>query len=255
MKTIQNSLLLFIFCFSALGSSKNLKLVTFEFPPLEFAGKGGQPQGIAVEVVKLILEKKLSHKVEISIFPWTRALKDTKKGKFDAIFTAYKNAERVKFLDYSNEVVIPQVVKFYQKKNSKWNFSGDLMELQKARIGVVSTISYGEKFDQVKDKLQLFRNTKLEYNFKQLQKDRLDLVISNIFVGAYTLKKNAMQNNFETLNVLVQKVPSYIAFSKANKLTSLRDQFDAEFRKIVKSGEYFKIMNKYNITKEMLDMK
>ncbi|MBW1801029.1 MAG: transporter substrate-binding domain-containing protein, partial [Deltaproteobacteria bacterium] len=120
----------------------NYVFVTLEFPPLEYTGEDGNPRGIAVDMVKRIMNS-LGHAVQIKVYPWQKALKMVRDGDADAIFTAYKTPERETFLDYSAEMLVPQIVGFYVKKGSPINFDGDLNTLRNTRIGVVSTISYG----------------------------------------------------------------------------------------------------------------
>ena len=86
--------------------------------------------------------------------------------------------------------------------------------------------------------------------------NRLDLVISNVFVGETTLNKiykdNKKTSRVITLDPKVESVPSYIAFSKVKNLKELRDAFDTELEKMKKNGEYLAIMKKYGISEEAL---
>ena len=84
-------------------------------------------------------------------------------------------------------------------------------------------------------------------NFRKLAFNRIDLVISNIYVGDSTIEEMGMVGEFKKLAPVVQAVDSFIAFSKVKKLTKLRDEFDAEFEKI-SSEEIHDIMQKYGIT-------
>ena len=60
-----------------------------------------------VRIVKEVF-KRMGQPINISSRPWTRAISEIKRGKVDALFTAYKKTERVMFADYSNEVLIDQ---------------------------------------------------------------------------------------------------------------------------------------------------
>lgn len=246
MKNIFFSLLVSLFLFPPMGMAEKYDFVTFEFPPLEYAGENGDAKGIAVEIVTKIMTK-LDHTINIEILPWARALNMMREGKADAIFTAYKNDEREKFLIYSNFILVPQVVCFYKKQGSSITYDGDLSKLSDIQIGIISNISYGIKFDEFRDKLQLQRVAKMEQNFKKLQLGRIDLVISNLYVAEAELDKIGLQDEFVRLPQEVQKVPSYIAFSKKRNLKKLRDQFDLELEKFKSSGEYAKMMHKYGI--------
>ncbi|WP_108651028.1 substrate-binding periplasmic protein [Dongshaea marina] len=220
------------------------ELVTFEFPPLEYTGKDGKLQGAAVEIITEAFESA-GHSVTIRSFPWTRSLRMVKNGEVDAIFTAYKNPEREKFLDYSQQVLIPQIVGFFARKESHLIFNGNLDQLSTVEIGTVSTISYGQKFDKVKSKLKLQRANTLQRNFERLIRGRLDLVISNIYVADHTLRQMGLKNEVKPLFPRIQSVPSYIAFTKKKPLVELRQQIDNQLLKMKQGGRYQAIMDKY----------
>lgn len=224
----------------------NYLFVTLEFAPLEFSDEKGNAQGIAVEIVKKIM-KDLGHKLEIKVLPWPRALAMVKSGNADAIFTAYKNPEREQFLDYSREILIPQIVYFYALKGHKHKFTGNMEDVKNLKIGVTSTISYGRNFDNYKDNLNIEQASTFDGNLKKLLTKRIDLLPSNIYVGDYTIKKQRLTNKIVKLPVAIEEIPSYIAFSKVNNLRNLRDQFDNKIRAIKKNKTFDKILKKYGV--------
>ncbi len=230
----------------------NYQFVTFQFPPLEYATDDGKAGGIAVEIVTNVMQT-LGHDVTITVYPWTRALKMVRTGNADAIFTAYKNADREKFLDFSRQVLFPQVVYFYKNRRSAVNFTGDLASVKSKRIGVVSTISYGANFDQYKSNFILDKAHRLEHNFQKLLLNRVDLVPSNVYVAEYTLQRMDLGNQIVRLPHKIESVPSYIAFSKFRNLENLRDQFDGQLAVMKSNGAYARIIGKYNI--EFIDSK
>ncbi len=231
---------------SAIAAAEEYVFVSLEFPPLEYTDKDGTPQGNAVDIVRRIMAG-LGHKLEIRIHPWSRSLDLVRKGYADAIFTAYITPERQKFLDYSAEVLINQTVSLYAKKDSPIVFSGDLAILKDKQIGVISTISYGTKFDRIRGQLNIQSVAKLEQNFDKLLLGRIDLFISNNFVADWKLKSTGLGEKIISLPQEVERVPSYIGFSKKQKLTGLRDAFDQELVKLKKSGEYEKLLAQYKM--------
>ncbi|MEA3521923.1 MAG: transporter substrate-binding domain-containing protein, partial [Campylobacterota bacterium] len=237
--------------FSMLMSStplmaKEYNFVTLDFSPLEYKGEDGKIKGVATEIVTKIMAN-LGHTVNVEVYHWEKALNMVELGKADAIFTIYKNDERVKFLDYSKEVLVPQIISFYVRKGSSITYDGDLSKLSEKKIGVVSTISYGKKFDDFRDKLKIERVENRKNNFKKLQAGQIDLVISSLYIADSLLEKMGSKDDFVRLSHNVQSIPSYIAFSKKLGLTTLRDQFDVELQKLIDSGEYAELMKKYGI--------
>jgi len=188
---------------------KKLTLVTLEFPPLEYRNSDGVPEGIAVDIVKKVLGN-LGYEVEINIYPWTRAIGFVKEGKAHAIFTAYKNPEREKFLDFGSEVLIEQKISFYAQTGSKFVFKDDFTQLKNMSIGTLNTVSYGIEFDTAKLAIPLNtqRVEKLDLSFKKLAAGRLDLVISNEFSASDTIKDLKLEPKIIKVPNTVETTPS-----------------------------------------------
>ncbi len=245
-----SSLILILFFSVADICAEEYYFVTLEYPPLEFKDKTGIPKGIAVEIVTKIMNG-LGHSVSIEVLPWARALKMVKHGRADAIFTIFKNAERELFLDYSSEILIPQMVAFFVRKDSPFVYEGNLGSLEQHKIGVVSTISYGQKFDSLRPALNIERTASLELNFKKLMFGRIELVISNVYSANIAMNKLNIQDKIKRLEPPVESVPSFIAFSKMKKLTKLQKNFDRKLIELKKSGAYDQIINKSGLKIEI----
>ncbi|MFE8072489.1 transporter substrate-binding domain-containing protein [Marinobacteraceae bacterium S3BR75-40.1] len=219
---------------------------TFEFAPLEFQTDQGQPEGVAVELVTEVMER-LGHRIEIRVLPWAMALELVKDGKVDAIFTAYENEERRQFLDYSREVLVPQQVHFYTRPDYPATFQGDLALFEGRRVGVVSTISYGQVFDQYRARYQIERVRTLESNIKKLLLKRIDVFPSNRYVAERTLTRLGLADQVRRHDRAIEAVPSYIAFSKKKHLKWLRDDFDQAFLNFSQTPSYREIFARYGM--------
>lgn len=232
--------------FPSPGVAADFHFVTLQFPPLEYEDEAGRAEGAVVATVRSIMEK-LGHTATIRVLPWTRALQMVRSGKADAIFTAYKNPERATFLDYSEEVLMAQEVFFYKRKGSDFQFDGEIDSIREARIGIVSTISYGQVFDRFKPAVRLDKANQLTHNLQKLIKGWIDLLPSNMYVAEYTIGKMGLEDRVERLPQMIESVPSFIAFTKQRDLEGLRRQFDEELRKMKVSGEYSSILQKHGI--------
>lgn len=242
------ALILVLFCLAAIPAlAERIELVTFEFPPLEYEGRDGQPKGIAVEVVTTVMER-LGYEVEIKVLPWALALDRVKDGKADAIFTAYKNEERMTFLDYSRRVLAPQRVHFYTRVDFPETFTGEMALFDGRRVGVVSTISYGQIFDQYRENYHIERVRTLESNIHKLLRNRIDVFPSNYYVAERALSRLGLSDRVRRHEQAIESVPSYIAFSKKRRLTQLRDAFDRELELFSQYPEYEEIFARYGIS-------
>lgn len=230
-----------------------LHCVTLEYPPLEYADNS-QVTGMAVDVVRAVLAG-MGHTLEVEVYPWARSLELVRLGQRDCIFTAYRTPEREAFLEYSRQVLIPQPVYLFVRKDSGVSFNGDLAALRGHRIGVVNRISYGNRFDSYRPRLKLDEAETLEQSFQKLVLGRVDAVPSNLYTATYTLAgpSRPIADQIEQLPVPVEVVPSYLAFTRRRNFQGLRDRFDAELAKLVQRGEYRRIVESYHIPYSWLD--
>jgi len=241
-----NLVFLIIFFVSAISFAAPLELVTLQYPPYEYE-ENGQAKGIAVEVIREAFSR-MQQPITIKVIPWARAILKIEHGDADAIFTAYKTPERETFADYSSEILMPQVVSLFVKKNSPIVFDGDISKLNQYQFGAVRKMSYGKSFDTavkngVLTNIQLV--TTGEQNFKKLLADRVDIVVSNKYGAVDILKQMNKFDMIKELSPELQSLPSYIAFSKKRNLAAIRDKFDAILKQMKNDGSYDKIINSY----------
>lgn len=223
--------------------------VSLDYPPLIQRGEYGQAEGLAVDIVTKAFNR-LGHAVKVEIYPWARSLAMVRNGDADCIFTIYHSAERAQFLDFSNESIIPQIVYFYTRKDSGVTFSGDLNALKPLRIGTAHKINYGPRFEEARTQLDIDEAPTIEQNFRKLAIGRVDVVPSNLYTASAALATPELRSHASSivkLPIPVESVASHIAFSKVKKLTALRDSFDAELSRILVSGEYRRLLEKYRI--------
>ncbi len=227
--------------------AETLELVTLQYPPYEFK-EGGEVKGVAVEIVKEVFQR-MKQPIHISLHPWARSLKKIEEGKADAIFTAYKNPERETYMDFSQEVLMPQIVSLFVRKDSDIAFDGDLSKLKQYTFGTVIQVSYGTVFDNaVKNKII----TKIDHpahtgemNLEKLLRGRFDILVSNKYGAIAILTAMNARDKVKELSPEVQSVPSYIAFSKKRNLVYVRKEFDKVLRQMIDSGEYDAIIKSY----------
>lgn len=235
--------------FSLNAIAETYTCVSLDYPPLIQRGEYGHAEGLAVDIVTKAFAQ-LGHAVKVEIYPWARSLAMVRKGEADCIFTIYHSAEREKFLDFSNESIIPQIVYLYARKDSEAVFTGDLHALKDWRVGTAHKINYGPRFEEARAKLSIDEAPTIAQNFRKLVIGRVDLVPSNLHTASVALAAPELRSdaaNIVRLPVPVESVASYVAFSKAKKLAALRNSFDVELRKLLASSEYRRLLEKYRI--------
>lgn len=127
-------------------------------------------------------------------------------------------------------------------------YDGTLESLSDTPLGLVRDISYGAHVDGAVRARAL---RMLDYapvsaqNITKLLVGRTDAVIMNRYGAMYHLAKQQGTGKVVELQPEISSVPSYIAFSKVNNLTGLRDRLDAVLETMITSGEYQAIIDGY----------
>ena len=150
---------------------------------------------------------------------------------------------------------MPQIMSLFVREDSNIIFDGDLSKLNKYKFGVVRAFSYGKVFDTaVKDGVltKIEKVNSVKQNIKKLLAGRFDILVSNKYGALDVLqqinkeaKKSGKRYRLKELATNLQNVPSYILFSKKNKLSAIRDKFDVILTQMKKDGSYDKIINSY----------
>jgi len=183
--------------------------------------------------------------------PWTRALKQTRAGKYVAVVGVYKeDAPDFLFADYLGT----STMIFYGRKNSTWKYDG-INSLESIKLGAVIDYAYSPEIDKFiaennkTMKVQLVSGEEaLEKNIKKLLKKRIDVFIANEKVFGYHIKQtNRSLNDFKNCGILsIDKV--HIAFSPKNSNSkSYVEEINKGVKMLRTSGELKKILNKYNV--------
>lgn len=196
-------------------AAEPLHLVTLNWPPYEYA-EDGEVKGIAVEIVREIFDR-LDTPIEIQLNPWARSLKMVRRGRADAIFTAYRTPEREKFLTYCDEVLAMQRVGLFARADADISYDGDMQSLRDMKVAVVRDVSYGRKFDTMADsggfaEVRVVNNA--HATVRLLKRGDVDIVPGNVGVVRTALAETGLKDEVKLLRPLLSEVPSYIAFSK-----------------------------------------
>lgn len=246
MKKIIVLMVYFILVFINLAYGKTLELVTLEYPPYEYT-ENRKIKGIAVDIVKEAF-RRMNQTINITVLPWARAINMIEHSKADAIFTAYKNQQRELFADYSKEVLMYQTMSFFVKKGSPIIFDGNIGSLKNYMFGTVIKVSYGKKFDDAKNNKildKIVETSSVRQNILMLTHGRIDIWVNNKYGGLFELKKMNLTHKVAELHPEVEKIPSYIAFSKKRKLSVYRDKFDTILAQMKKEGTYDEIIQAF----------
>lgn len=204
-------------------------------PPL-MCEVNGEAEGVYPLVVREIFNR-INVPLNVKALPWNRAVAYADEGKV-GIVGIYKNEERLKKYDYSDEIYVEKTMVYALKKN---DFVYNKVEdLKGKRIGVIRGWSYGKEFDIEKTKNYFYVDEVNDdkTNFIKLIGGRLDCVLATKEIGDYF-----MQNNPEYKLKIIEKEipllinPTYLIFSKSSNKKELLNKFNIELEKMKKNSE------------------
>jgi polar amino acid transport system substrate-binding protein len=157
--------------------------------------------------------------------PWKRALRYADNGKI-GIAGIYKNEDRLRRYDYSNEIFEEKLAIFIHKEmNLNYKAIGDL----KGRtIGVIRGWSYGDEFDHYR-RQNLFIVDEAqsdEANFHKLLKKRIDCAIAIEESGQGILANEIFSSHIVQLHPYVATNATFLIFPKSARQTPLLSQFN-----------------------------
>lgn len=230
--------------FSLILEAETLEFVFSEFPPFEYLE---ERSAIGMNIV--ILEEacnRLHITPRFRQLPWQRALEYVKHGRTDAIFSLFKNDERLKYLNYSDENINSVKMILITKRESDI----DVIKMEGLRgkiVGVYRGSSYGKEFDNSDWIIKDVGNTN-EALLKKLAVGRTHFVVMDERVAKYWYEKFDMKDVFKTQDYVIFKSPTYVAFSKIKEKQSNKNwarKFSAVLKKMKDEGFMENLKKKY----------
>lgn len=150
-----------------------IRIVTEEFPPYDFAGEDGRVEGLATDVVKEALSE-LGLSVEIEILPWARAIRLASQEPNVMLYSVVRTAEREDNFHWVG--VVCEVRSFLFKLRTRTDIaSSDLIQLRGYTVGVVRGWA-GHTYLEENGFADLQAVAVSEFNIKKLINGRVDLI-------------------------------------------------------------------------------
>ncbi len=247
MKKLAMPLLFIVLFFVSDGRTEPLTLVTMDYPPYTFQENGGL-KGFQIDIT-LEAFKRMGQTVTIKIYPWARAIHMLKKGTADGLIGAYKTPEREQFMDYPQTPITFGTLSLFVLKGSSITFNGNLKELSDYRFCVVRGFSYGKTFDNaVKEGtiVHIRKAPSIEENIKAfLHLGLKSILISDKETCFYQLSRLDKVNQVRELPVKLEKIPTYIVFSKKRNRPTLVERLDKVLARMHSDGTIKAMIRRY----------
>jgi len=217
-------------------AARDLLVIGTHFERVYERGQEGEIVGLGPEIVRLIAER-LGHRVIFELYPWSRAQALVAQGKADILVGPYKTFERQQLMAFSKLPFYEDQMVFYVRNGAMQDWSGDYAALADQRIAVVNGWTYGAAFDKARPQLRLDVVNSVDSGLKMLAAQHVQMFASNRRNTEPVLGRLGLSGQLAMLPRVIEVEDGYFAFPKRPASDSLRKEFDAEFQRMVDSGE------------------
>ena len=192
------------------------------------------------------------YQLKIDIFPWSRAIKYVRSGKYQVLLSPAK-AEAPDLIYPKNEVGLQRMC-FFTWSDSTWQYQGN-SSLKNLEIGMAVDTSIGKLntyFINNKNQFQLmpYNDSYLNNSLKKLKARRIDTFIFTLNSTLYHLNTNDLQNVYSPAGC-VSSEKIYMAFTpnlrQKEMVTSAINYFDEKMKQLKGSQQLKQIMSKYGL--------
>ncbi|QDL55828.1 substrate-binding periplasmic protein [Rhodoferax aquaticus] len=232
----------------AVAQKPALKIATGELAP--YATESRPDQGIALSIVRRSFELA-GYQVEYTFLPWSRALAETRLGKWDAsAYWGHKPEHEASFL-LSDNVLTEQWVMVHRKAIAlQWNA---LPDLKPYRMAMIQDYTYTPQIWAMANagELKVERVQDDRAALKMLLLDRVDVSPMERNVACDLLQKNFTPAEASRLSahpkLMTDSFTTHLLLPKARNESATRlAEFNAGLKKLRASGEYNKLLAQVN---------
>jgi polar amino acid transport system substrate-binding protein len=214
-----------------------------DYPPVMWRDNGALT-GAAAELAQIVLgEMGYDCDFVSQAGDWAAVQKSAREGKTDVIAAAYKDDDRLAYLDYS-PAFMKDPVSVAVKKGGEFKFSG--WEDLTGKTGVTGPgESYGAAMDRhMKEKLNVKRAPVAE-GLKLLLSGGADYMIIGRYPGYFRVRAEGLANEITFLPEPVTTQDFYLTVSKKSKLSKRMPEISKRIEELRADGTADRLVEKY----------
>lgn len=206
-----------------------------------------------------LLNKALGadYRVDYALMPWTRALQAVQRGERDILLATTPGTTPNLLL--SQPMGIDRTC-FFIPATTTWTYR-NLADLSQKRIGVIQDYKYDNDgpIDRLISRYRATRDPRVDLavgddalgsNFRKLLAGRMDVVLENELVGAYTIRLMGLGSSLKLAGCDTTALGTvHVAMSpKSKQATALLAQIDTTVRQLRETKALAQILQPYGIT-------
>jgi polar amino acid transport system substrate-binding protein len=199
-------------------------------------GADGQWRGLAVDVLRT-LAARAGDTVRFQLYPWPRAQAMVERGQADILVGPYKSADRLARFAFLDLPLYRDRLVFYGRRQGAPAWRGDFRSLAGKGVAAVRGWHYGAQFDQARPLFDLSEVAHVDNGLQMLAMGRVDVLASNERNTAALIADLHLGDRLAVLCPDLGKIDGYLAFPLGAKFAPVRQQYNALFTQMVRSGE------------------
>ena len=228
------------------ATAQKIRIAAMEWEP--YTGEKIEGKGLLSAICVEAL-KRAGYDSEIIIYPWARAVEETKLGNTEALLGASYLKERTEFFAYPDEVWINRVGFFTQKSRADKKSFSTIEALAPATVGVLNGSNFIEVLKKVKG-ITVATGPTVESNIMKVATGRIDYLIEDKTSVEYLLstKLPELKEKLKFIEPQYSLDKIYLVFSKKspNSATLVSD-FNKGLAQMKKDGSINKLAKKYGV--------
>jgi polar amino acid transport system substrate-binding protein len=206
--------------------------------------------GYLVEIAQRAFETQGEQVIFVPM-PFNRALKEAKSGNIDAVLAISPSAATEYDL-LTGETIVGQVSNdFFVVNHNPWTYK-KLSDLSSQSISVIKGYDYGQilasyltTHPQVSWSVG---EDPLSMNIIRMIKGRHQITVGNRYVIEYTARQLKLADKIKYAGSMAETINLYVGFNINQQ--AKQQQFDLGVKVLKASGEYQKILDKYQISSD-----
>lgn len=224
-----------------------IRITSIDWAP--FYGSKLEKDGVVSEIAREAL-RRAGHTVTYNYMPWKRAMSEAARGqKYHALMGCWYKKEREKSFAFSKETMMDASPHFLAPKDSTISISKP-SDLNGLTIGIVRGFAIS---DPLKKLFKSKRSTHFKVNrkkifFKLFKKQRVDIVMDNIFVIQESFRKNFPGQKFNLKKVGSDFFNGQLYMCWSRKYPGIQkfvDDFDFQLKGMKVDGSIQKIKKNF----------
>ncbi len=210
-----------------------------DYPPVVWKTRDGKElQGVAVELLDMILKEANIKATFTNVETWGRAQEEVKAGRIDILIPPYKTDERVLQYNYAADTFMMDETVVFVRKGQEFKFD-EYKDLLKFPGAAIINDSFGTKFDEFeKANKNLTRLATTEQCFRFVEKKRARYVIAGLNSGKAALSMLGLDEKYTILpkRIIVTGLYAPVALKSPWNIPEFNNYLKKKFQEYEKKG-------------------